>query len=88
MDSNINSVNQKEQNNNKTINIKRTKKEKTNTKLHHNKTVDSLSIRIHIGIIGPPKCGKSSLLKAFIFKTFNPSLKEDTYLNIHKLYLH
>ena len=87
MDSNINSVNQKEQNNNKTINIKRSKKEKTNTKLHHNKTVDSLSIRIHIGIIGPPKCGKSSLLKSFIFKTFNPSLKEDTYLNIHKLIL-
>ena len=70
----------------KTVNA-RAKTNKTTTKLYHNKVVSSLSIRIHIGIIGPAKCGKSSLIKTFIFKTFNPTLKEDTILNIHKLIL-
>ena len=90
MNSKINNVSQKEQNINKNINNKGTKIERTNTKiskLHHKTVVDSLSARIHIGIIGPSKCGKSSLLKAFIFKTFNPSFKEDSFLNIHKLIL-
>ena len=86
MISNLKNVGVKDQSNNKNINIKGAKTEITNTKHHHDR-VDSLAIRIHIGIIGPSKCGKSSLLKAFIFKTFNPSLKEDTYLNIHKLIL-
>ena len=86
MISNLKNVGVKDQSNNKNINIKGAKTERTNTKQHHDR-VDSLAIRIHIGIIGPSKCGKSSLLKAFIFKTFNPSLKEDTYLNIHKLIL-
>ena len=86
MISNLKNVGVKDQSNNKNINIKGAKTEITNTKYHHDR-VDSLAIRIHIGIIGPSKCGKSSLLKAFIFKTFNPSLKEDTYLNIHKLIL-
>ena len=86
MISNLKNVGLKDQSNNKNINIKGAKTEITNTKHHHDR-VDSLAIRIHIGIIGPSKCGKSSLLKAFIFKTFNPSLKEDTYLNIHKLIL-
>ena len=64
--------------------LRLTKGERTNTRITHN-IVNSLLIRIHIGIIGPQKCGKTSLLKAFIYKTFNPSLKEDTILNIHKL---
>ena len=80
---NVKEKNQNENNFNSTI--RPTKKERTNTKLAHHLALNTLLIRIHIGIIGPPKCGKTSLLKAFIFKTFNPSLKEDTILNIHKL---
>ena len=82
----VKNIDLKAPNDNKNINIKNFKSDKSNFKLHHN-TVNSLSVRLHIGIIGPPKCGKTSLLKAFIFKTFNPSLKEDTILNIHKLIL-
>ena len=54
-------------------------------KLHRHLVLNSMFIKIHIGIIGPPKCGKTSLLKSFIYKTFNPSMNEDTILNIHKL---
>lgn len=53
----------------------------------HRRGVSNYELSIHIGIIGPPKCGKSSLLKAFISKTFNPKLNEDTILNIHKLHV-
>ena len=80
---NVKEKNQNENNINSTI--RPTKKERANSKLTHHLALNTLLIRIHIGIIGPPKCGKTSLLKAFIFKTFNPSLKEDTILNIHKL---
>ena len=68
-------------------NIRPIRRDKTNTKLTHHAPLNQLLIRIHIGIIGPPKCGKTSLLKAFIFKTFNQNLKEDTIINIHKLIL-
>ena len=78
---NVKNVSDKSQNKNN-INLSSMKNDKINNKLFNN---PNLLIRIHIGIIGPPKCGKTSLLKAFIFKTFNPSLKEDTILNIHKL---
>ena len=54
-------------------------------KLHRHAVLNSMLIKIHIGIIGPQKCGKTSLLKAFIYKTFNPTMNEDTILNIHKL---
>ena len=54
-------------------------------KLHRHAVLNSMLIKIHIGIIGPPKCGKTSLLKSFIYKTFNPTMDEDTILNIHKL---
>ena len=80
---NVKNVSDKSQNKNN-INLSSMKNDKINNKLFHNPNTNLL-IRIHIGIIGPPKCGKTSLLKAFIFKTFNPSLKEDTILNIHKL---
>ena len=77
------------QENNQTnnIDIRQIRRDRTNTRLNPHLSLNSLLIRIHIGIIGPPKCGKTSLLKAFIFKTFNPSLKEDTIINIHKLIL-
>lgn len=55
------------------------------TKLHRHAVLNSMLIKIHIGIIGPPKCGKTSLLKSFIYKTFNPTMNEDTILSIHKL---
>ena len=62
------------------------KVEKLNAKqLSRHFALNSMNIKLHIGILGPKKCGKTSLLKAFIYKTFNPSLKEDTILNIHKL---
>lgn len=54
-------------------------------KLHRHAVLNSMLIKIHIGIIGPPKCGKTSLLKSFIYKTFNPTMNEDTLLSIHKL---
>ena len=54
-------------------------------KLHRHALLNSMFIKIHIGIIGPSKCGKTSLLKAYIYKTFNPTMNEDTILNIHKL---
>ena len=79
----VKNVQEKNQNNN-IIDIKPNRRERTAT---HHVPFNSLLIRIHIGIIGPPKCGKTSLLKAFIFKSFNQSLKEDTILNIHKLIL-
>ena len=61
------------------------KLEKVNTKLSRHLVLNTVNIKIHIGILGPKKCGKSSLLKSFIYKTYNPSLKEDTILNIQKL---
>ena len=45
----------------------------------------SILLRINMGVIGPRKCGKTSLIKSFISKTFNPSLQEETIFNIHKL---
>lgn len=53
----------------------------------HRRGLLNSELNIHIGIMGPSKCGKSSLLKSFISKTFNPKLNEDSILNIHKLVL-
>ena len=66
-------------------NLKPLKTDRSGVKLHRHAVLNSMLIKIHIGIIGPPKCGKTSLLKSFIYKTFNPTVNEDTILNIHKL---
>lgn len=71
--------NARQGNNNKPL------KSDRSVKLHRHAVLNSMLIKIHIGIIGPPKCGKTSLLKSFIYKTFNPTMNEDTILNIHKL---
>ena len=71
--------------NNRQTNTKTIKADNRSNKLHRHAVLNSMLIKIHIGIIGPPKCGKTSLLKSFIYKTFNPTMNEDTILNIHKL---
>ena len=59
--------------------------ENTDEKKDNKSKQNSILLRINMGVLGPPKCGKTSLIKSFISKTFNPLLKEETILNIHKL---
>lgn len=39
------------------------------------------TIRVHIGVLGDSKCGKSSLISCFLKKTFNENKKENTILS-------
>jgi len=71
--------------NNRQTNTKIIKTDNRSNKLYRHAVLNSMLIKIHIGIIGPPKCGKSSILLSFIYKAFNYKMNEDTILNIHKL---
>ncbi len=45
------------------------------------------SLRIHIGVLGNDKCGKTSLINTFLTKSFKFDLKENTILNTNRVSL-
>ncbi len=45
----------------------------------------NLYFRIHIGVLGEDKCGKTSLIQTFLTKTFLNDIKENTILQTNKV---
>ena len=45
------------------------------------------SLRLHIGVLGNDKCGKTSLINTFLTKSFKFDLKENTILNTNRVSL-
>ena len=41
--------------------------------------------RVHIGVLGEDKCGKTSLIQTFLTKNFQKEIKENTILQTYKV---